>query len=280
MAFDFHGVLVMQQHRRSIIQALLVFGYLLFQISAFSILIPTKTRLIASASPYFHSSSRRVSTLLFSSSKWDNLVDEDEGPPVPYDMKYVERNVRRQHENFVAIREAGGASLTNDVYVQEPNTDIFWFVGKVARVSDVTVEQAVSRQWNLIETHATNLRPLELFSSRGSLEIWTAPGDSELEVAYNRPDIVFQKMEREVNDGTGKIKNNRLGFQGEMYGPGEQGFRTWRLPDGRPAKPEIQTPSEEKQPPTNDEMEQLEKALEGKDINDIYEQQQRRQEKS
>ena len=134
-------------------------------------------------------------TCLSSSSKWDNLVDEDdEGPPIPPDMRYNERNVMRQHQHFCAIREAGGKELTNDVYVCEPDSGVFWFAGKVARVSDVSLEDAVARQWPLIEQHAANLRPIELYPYRGQIEIWTAPGDSELEVAYNRPSITFQQM--------------------------------------------------------------------------------------
>lgn len=79
--------------------------------------------------------------LALSSSKWDNLVDdEDEGPPVPPDMKYVPRNVIRQHQNFVDIREAGGEEMTNDIYVREPGSQVFWFSGKVARVSGAISE--------------------------------------------------------------------------------------------------------------------------------------------
>ena len=214
-------------------------------------------------------------TRLFSSSKWDNLIDEDdEGPPIPPDMKYVERNVMRQHENFVAIREAGGKEMTNDIYVREPGSGIYWFAGKVARVSDVSLEDAVARQWPLIEQHAANLRPIELYPHRGRLEIWTAPGDSELEVAYNRPSVIFQKMNRQ-GSGT-KIKNVLVGFQGEVYQPGEEGFRTWRTEDGLPANPETNA-ERETRAPTDEEMAELEKKLEGQDLNALYEEQERRQ---
>ena len=67
---------------------------------------------------------------------------------------------------------------------------------------------------------------MELYPHRHVLEIWTAPGDSELEVAYNRPSsIVFTKMSQEEcvvkNKG---IKTAMVGFQGEMYEQGEEGF--------------------------------------------------------
>ncbi|GAX27290.1 hypothetical protein FisN_23Lh142 [Fistulifera solaris] len=223
---------------------------------------------------------RRSSTSFpaFSSRKdWDAiLAGENEETPVRPDMKYIPRNCQRQHEHFLAIREAAGKELTNDVYVREPKSETFWFAGKVARVTDVTVEQAVARQWPLIEMHAGNLRPIELFPSRGALEIWIAPGDSEMEVAYNNPNLIFTKMEKDV-PGAQSISNIMVGFQGEMYEPGEKGFRTWRKDDGTPARPPVETPiQDEKRMPTDEEMKELAKALEGKDINEIYEEQERR----
>jgi hypothetical protein len=171
----------------------------------------------------------------------------------------------------------GGKEITNDIYVREPKSEVFYFVGKTAQVSDVTTSQAVSRQWSLITTHAANLRPLDLFPYRASLEVWTAPGDSEMDVAYNNPDLVFQKMERSV-EGADVIKSNLMGFQGEMYERGEEGFRTWRKDDGSAGRPQIQAPNqEEKRPPSDDEMKQLEELLEGQDINALYEEQRRRE---
>jgi hypothetical protein len=207
---------------------------------------------------------------------WDAILsdDEDDGPPVSQDMKYIPRNCIRQNQHFMAIREAAGKELTNDVYARDPQLDTFWYVGKIARISDVSIEQAIARQWNLIETHASNLRPNELFSCRGLMELWTAPGDSEIEVAYNRPSTVFAKMERIGVEGADTVKNSLIGFQGELYDRGEDGFRTLRLPDGRPAKPEIMSPAEEEEEedeeeegvetrgPTDEEMENIQKTLE------------------
>lgn len=198
---------------------------------------------------------------------------------VPPDMQYNLRNCQRQNRHYLAIRDAGGMpNLIHDVYARDPQSDVWWFIGKVARVSDITVEQAVARQWPMIESHAANLRPLELFACRGVMELWVAPGDSELMVAYNNPDVTLRRMNRHV-EGSDKVKNVMIGFLGEIYDPGEEGFRTWRLPDGRPARPEIKGPQsddDDYRAPTAEEMERLQKALEGKDINDIYEEQQRR----
>ena len=141
---------------------------------------------------------------------------------------------------------------------------------------DVSVEDAVARQWPLIEQHAANLRPIELYPHLGQLEIWTAPGDSELEVAYNRPSTVFMKMSRE---GGKDVTTTMIGFQGEVYQQDEEGFRTMRTEDGLPALPEVQSAGENVAP-TDEEMAELEKRLEGQDLNALYEEQQRREGKS
>lgn len=191
-------------------------------------------------------------------------------------MRYNSGNVQRQNRNFQAIRAAGGKGVVRDVYVRDPQSQTFWFVGKVASVSDVSFEDCIARQWNLIETHAVNLRPLDLFAARGVLQIWTAPGDSELDVAYNSPDVVFNQHVRDLDRASLDVKSNLIGFQGEVYDRGEEGFRTWRLDDGSPARPEIQRPSEDVRAPRDDEMSMIQDAVEGKDIEELYEEQQRR----
>ncbi len=225
------------------------------------------------------------STTLFlarAKSKWDLLEDDDEEDqygatfeskiPVANDMTYVERNVKRAHENFLSLRNIGGKELCNDVYAKSPapNNEEVWYVGKVAKVSDISLEDCIARQWNLIETHATNLRPIELYPHRGNLELWSAPGDTELDVAYNRQELIMTKMEHyEVTPK--QLKNNMIGFQGEVYQEGEEGFRSWRKEDGSPARPEI-NPGGETRPPSEAEMEQLRLEMEQQNISveDIY----------
>jgi hypothetical protein len=223
---------------------------------------------------------------------------------VPRDMEYNPRNCQRQHVNFIDIREIGGAAAcTRDVYVRQvvdpqATEDTFWFVGKIAMVSDVSAADAVRRQRNLIETHAVNLQPLILLGARNALEIWLAPGDSEIQVAYNNPDVSMERIttipqnnDAKVDEIHSRIKKDFVGFQGEMYGTNEEGFRTWRrIADGRPARPPVAAPDATTTPPVNNgpeneqeyrdltdaEMAQLQKALEGKDINAVYEEQERR----
>ena len=33
------------------------------------------------------------------------------------------------------MRAVGGKELINDIYARDPETDIFWYTGKIARVS-------------------------------------------------------------------------------------------------------------------------------------------------
>jgi hypothetical protein len=188
----------------------------------------------------------------------------------------------RQNNHFVAIRQAGGPTMTNDLYARDPDTDVFWFCGKVARISDVSTAQAVGRQFSLIEEHACRLRPLELFPKRGSIELWVAPGDSEMDVAYNRPSIQLEKMKTSSEvDGADSVKNILIGFQGEVYDTGEEGFRTCRTEDGLPSRPEVKGPEEEtpeikepqkgeKRPPTDEEMIEISEILKGQDLNDLF----------
>ena len=160
-------------------------------------------------------------------------------------MEYTPQNIMRQHNNWKDITDVGGTDTINDIYIRDPNTSTFWYVGKVSRCTGtVSVEQAVQRQWHLIEQHAARLRQNELRSKYGSLEIWVAPGNTELDVAYNRPNIKFTRVQRpsaqeEVETLRKSIKNAEVGFQGDVYERDEEGFRTERTDDGLPAKPEI-----------------------------------------
>lgn len=156
-------------------------------------------------------------------------------------MIYGDRNLLRQNQHFIDMQEVGGGCPINDIYVRDPSNDDFWFCGKVIRISNdvVSLEQCVATQWALIEGHAAVLRK-ELSRAFGELQIWTAPGDSELDVAYNRPDVVMQRMEQQdvVLMPSKKIKNTLVGFLPEIYGDNEQGFKTRRTEEGLPADPE------------------------------------------
>jgi hypothetical protein len=245
---------------------------------------------------------------------WDAIIAQEEAASklgtesstssvadqIPRDMLYNQSNCARASKTFAALKEAKAPGA--DLYGVDPkkmppaseDDDVeeatFWFIGKVAHISDVTLEQAVARQWCMIQQHAANLRPMELFgcASNMQMEIWSAALDSEIDSAYNRPDSKFQKMERDVV-GAANVKNTFIGFQGEVYGPDEEGFRVWRSDrTGRPTRPEIKGPADpaaagnddddgaEYRAPTDEELERFAKATEGRDINEVYEEQERR----
>lgn len=50
-------------------------------------------------------------------------------------MKYNMFNIDRQRINFNSMKAVAGKDVINDVYARDPESDTFWFVGKVARVS-------------------------------------------------------------------------------------------------------------------------------------------------
>mmetsp|Transcript_30825 Transcript_30825/g.34613 ORF Transcript_30825/g.34613 Transcript_30825/m.34613 type:complete len:227 (-) Transcript_30825:43-723(-) len=179
-------------------------------------------------------------------------------------MMYVERNVKRAHETFHDIRNIGGKEACHDVYAQSSTTrkgegETMFYVGKVAKISDITIEDCIARQWNMIEHHSANLRPIELKPHRGRLELWIAPGDTELDVAYNRPELQMIKMKKYPLTNK-ELKNNLIGFQGEVYQEGDEGFRTWRTEDGYPARKEVNAGGETR-PPTEEEYAQLQKEV-------------------
>ena len=106
------------------------------------------------------------------------------------------------------------------------------------------MEQAIARQWSYIEEHACRLRVAELSLKYGSLEIWAAPADSELDVAYNKPTIQFQKMTKRPDWCVKEVKSVEIGFENEIYEEGEEGFRARRTNDGLPVNPEIIPPQQ------------------------------------
>lgn len=135
----------------------------------------------------------------------------------------------------------------------------------------------MARQWPLIAQHAANLRPIELFPKRGTLELWAAPGDSEMDVAYNRPELVMRKMAYDGVEGADEINKVMVGFQGETYEAGEDGFRTWRTEDGRAAKPEVVGGEEDEGAPNQAGIDELIQKMEGMDVQDMYKEQERRE---
>jgi hypothetical protein len=137
--------------------------------------------------------------------------------------------------NFDRLRKLHGKSATVDVYVRSPLNDAstFWFAGKVIRhlpneSSDErdddlhgsiypTPHEAVLSQKRLILEYAKNqLRPQNL-SGRYSpgLELWIAPGDSEMDVVQNKVSLIkVEGSTRELREG---FSVRDCGYNPEIY---------------------------------------------------------------
>jgi hypothetical protein len=159
------------------------------------------------------------------------------------EFAYTETNVRKSAETFKRIRDIGGKECTNDIYVRNPSSFEYFYVGKVARTDGtVTLNQAVSRLWNLIEEHATRLRPVELGREFGRVEVWTAPGDTEFEMSQafatstggsdNVEKMNLTKMDK-FSDGYEKVKRLEVGFMAEVVTNMGKGFCIVRDDEGK-----------------------------------------------
>ena len=187
------------------------------------------------------------------SKYYASLNDDETDPSLLYrpgkraipqgDFAYTEANVRKSAETFKVIRDVGGKECTNDIYARNPASFEYFYVGKVARTDGtVTLNQAVSRLWNLIEEHATRLRPVELGREFGRVEVWTAPGDTEFEMSQafatssggseNAENMNLIKMDR-FSDGTEQVKTFEVGFMAEVVTNMGKGFYIIRDDEGK-----------------------------------------------
>ena len=197
------------------------------------------------------------------------LAGFDPSPPRPRSITYNKHYMSTLSKNYKSIRSTSSTpgdipairAVIKDVYVHHASSpSTFWFVGKIAHCCPAPQAVQLIRKGILVE-HARRLRPEELDSlAKGStststststglglddFETWIAPGDSEMDVAYNRPDVVFTKVVEAVagdgdGDGEEPVDISNVGFEAEIYTNGESGFRTERnVESGGPLKPEI-----------------------------------------
>jgi len=174
--------------------------------------------------------------------------------------------LRAAANTFDALRKEFGVDACRDVYVRAPLNDpiTFWFVGKIASRSEkedgnsnnhddsnnnneeigttITPEMAIWSQKRLILEYAKHqLRPQNLggkFSE--GLEVWLAPGDSEMDVVQNK--IPLQKVTGSVHDlPVGFTVKDTVGYNPEIYMGDEitmGGLRVQRDPEtGEPINP-------------------------------------------
>ena len=94
-----------------------------------------------------------------------------------------------------------------------------------------------------MEELAAWLQIAELYLKWGSIKLWIAPGDSEMDVTYNQLHIQFLQKSWDVN-GASSVWNVEIGF-GFYDEKGKEGFRTKRTADGKPRKRKAEIKSEQ-----------------------------------
>ena len=157
-------------------------------------------------------------------------------PPKGGDVAYNNENILRQLRHYNDIRKAGGNDCVQDIYARDPNTSgdntRFWYVGKVARCNGtVSAEAAIARQMNLLEEHATRIRPVELGRSFGNLQFWFAPGDTESLTSQNDLGTQLQKVAKLV-EGSDKVPLLEVGLDLSIVTNQGAGFCIVRSEDG------------------------------------------------
>ncbi|KAL9184349.1 hypothetical protein ACHAXT_002435 [Thalassiosira profunda] len=152
------------------------------------------------------------------------------------DVAYTQENILRQLRYYNDIRKVGGRDCVQDLYVRDPNSSgdntRYWFAGKVARCTGtVSPERAIARQFNLLEEHATRIRPVELGRYFGSLEFYAAPGDTEMLTSQNDPGIRLEKVRRSA-EGAEEVALLEVGLNLEIVTNQGLGFCIVRTEDG------------------------------------------------
>ena len=92
-------------------------------------------------------------------------------------------------------------------------------------------EAAVVRQFNLLEEHACRIRPVELGRCFGKLDMYAAPGDSELKTSQNDVTIRLVKMPRNLK-GAEKVPLLEVGLNLDIVTNEGAGFFIIRTENG------------------------------------------------
>lgn len=158
--------------------------------------------------------------------------------------------LRLAANTFDTLRQTYGIAACSDVYVRSPDNDpqLFWFVGKVARCTKLqalkgtsipTPDEAVISQKRLILEYAKReLRPQNLGGPFAkALELWLAPGDSEMDCVQNR--ITLKQVTGSAADLSMGFSVADVGYNPEIYLGDETtkgGLRILRDNQGRPIK--------------------------------------------
>jgi hypothetical protein len=89
----------------------------------------------------------------------------------------------------------------------------------------------VARQFNLLEEHACRIRPVELGRCFGKLDMFAAPGDTELRMSENDSAIRLEKMPRSC-EGSKDVPLLEIGLNLDIVTNHGAGFFVTRNEDG------------------------------------------------
>lgn len=146
------------------------------------------------------------------------------------------RLLARHSDVYDDIKVSREKHMKHDVYARLDGNAEFWFIGKFAYLESMGIQEAYNRIEILMTEYAKSLRPIELAgpaAARATLQLWYAPGDTEMQVAQNKVKLeLFSRTIEENADST----PSEVGFQAEIYSDGEMGFRCKRDDEGNPIR--------------------------------------------
>jgi hypothetical protein len=161
------------------------------------------------------------------------------------------RALRDAANTFDLLRAQGGKEAVSDLYLRSPKHDpnLFWFVGKIARRLDeqqingavlpTEIDAVLAQKRVILEYAKIHLRPQNFGGSYSQhLEIWIAPGDSEMDVVQNK--VTLKQVIGSANDLSPGFNVKDVGFDPEIYLGDEitqGGLRVKRDEHGQPLKP-------------------------------------------
>lgn len=176
-------------------------------------------------------------------------------PTRPSEHRKVEGSYAKLLSKTSAVFEnlRGECGVSRDIYVRLENAETCWFIGKVNHKSSITPMDACMYYVPLLVEYSKSLRPAELAGPKRDpkmrLQILTAPGNTEMDVAKNAIDLelLLLQYDDETKLSLREISND-IGYEPEVYMNGEAGFRCKRDISGKPLKavfnPQMVSPAE------------------------------------
>jgi hypothetical protein len=176
-------------------------------------------------------------------------------PTRPAEFRKVEgayaKLLSKTSEVFEKLR--GECGVSKDLYIRLQNSDTCWFIGKINHKSAIRPEDACAFYAPLLLEYGKSLRPVELAGPKRDpklhLEVLTAPGNTEMDVAKNSIDLELLPYPYEDEAKLIlKETSEDIGYEPEIYMNGEAGFRCKRDINGKPLKaafqPQMVSPAE------------------------------------